>query len=466
MPNELWRLSAAQLVVGYQAGDFSPVEVLAACQARMAATQPAINAFVHVDHAGAQAAAQASAQRWARGEPLGSLDGVPVSLKDNLHAQGLPTSWGSLLTGGFVPAQDELPVARLRAAGAVILGKTNLPEFAMQGYTGNRRWGTTFNPWNTALTAGGSSGGAVAAVAAGCGPLAIGTDGGGSIRRPASHTGLVGFKPSEGCVPRAGGLPELFLGYEVVGPMARTVADVAAALQVLAPGLGALPTAPARARILFTPRFGDAPVDPAIARLTQQAAAQFAALGHHVEEADRFDLPNAVNAAWPTLSATGLAWMMAQAWRVPEFGLAEGQAPDTRLCTPAIQATLKTGQEAPAAAMFALMAAVHHTREQLAGLFARYDYILTPAAAALPWPGDDIYPPQIDGQDAGPRGHAVFTGLANAAGLPAIALPCGMAEGLPVGLQLIGKPQADAALLALAAQYEAAHPWTAHWPPL
>lgn len=466
MSTELWRLSAEQLARQYKTGDCSPVDVLAACMDRIAATQPHTHAFVHIDTAGALAAAQASALRWARGTPLGPLDGVSVSLKDNLHAQGLPTSWGSLLTGGFVPARDELPVARLRAAGAVILGKTNLPEFAMQGYTGNRRWGTTFNPWNTALTAGGSSGGAVAAVAAGCGPLAIGTDGGGSIRRPASHTGLVGFKPSEGLVPRADGLPELFLGYEVVGPMARSVADVAATMQVLAPGLGALPAAPARARILFTPRFGDAPVDPAIARLTQQAAAQFEALGHQVEEAPRFELPNAVNAAWPTLSATGLAWMMAQAWRVREFGLTEGQAANTSLCTPAIQATLKTGQEAPAAAMFTLMASVHHTREQLAELFTRYDCILTPAAAALPWPGDDIYPPLIDGQDAGPRGHAVFTGLANAAGLPAIALPCGMANGLPVGLQLIGKPQADAALLALAAQYEAAHPWAQHWPPL
>ncbi len=466
MSQELWRLSAAQLVSSYRAGDFSPVDVLAACQARIAATQPRTNAFVHVAHATALAAAQASAQRWARGTALGPLDGVPVSLKDNLHAQGLPTSWGSLLTGNFVPAQDELPVARLRAAGAVILGKTNLPEFAMQGYTGNRRWGTTFNPWNTALTAGGSSGGAVAAVAAGCGPLAIGTDGGGSIRRPASHTALVGFKPSEGCVPRGGGLPELFLGYEVVGPMARNVADVVTAMQVLAPGLGALPAAPALARILYTPRFGDAPVDPAIAQRTQEAAQHFAALGHQVEEATRFDLPNAVNAAWATLSATGLAWMMGQAWQVPEFGLAKGQPPDTTLCTPAIQATLKTGQAAPAAAMFTLMAAVHSARQQLAELFTRHDFILTPAAAALPWPGDEIYPPLIDGREAGPRGHAIFTGLANAAGLPAIALPCGMAGGLPVGLQLIGKPQADAALLALAAQYEAAHPWTQHWPPL
>jgi aspartyl-tRNA(Asn)/glutamyl-tRNA(Gln) amidotransferase subunit A len=184
-----------------------------------------------------------------------------------------------------------------------------------------------------------------------------------------------------------------------------------------------------------------------------------------VEEADRFDLPNAVNAAWPTLSATGLAWMMAQAWRVPEFGLAEGQAPDTRLCTPAIQATLKTGQEAPAAAMFALMAAVHHTREQLAGLFARYDFILTPAAAALPWPATEMFPAFIEGVAVSPRGHAVFTGLANAAGLPAVSLPCGQARGLPVGIQLIGRMGADAALLTLARNWEAAYPWAHAWPP-
>ena len=151
---------------------------------------------MHVDAAGARVAAQASSERWAGAQPLGALDGVPLTLKDNLHAAGMPSTWGSLLTGKFAPAADELPVTRLRAAGMVFMGKTNLPEFAMQGYTGNRRWGTTRNPWNTALTPGGSSAGSAAAVAAGMLPLALGSDGGGSVRVPAGLTGTFGIKPS------------------------------------------------------------------------------------------------------------------------------------------------------------------------------------------------------------------------------------------------------------------------------
>ncbi len=461
---ELWRLDAAALVAGYRTGAFTPAQATQACLDRIEQVQPRINAFVHVDAAGACTAALASQARWAAGQPLGPLDGVPLTLKDNLHAAGLPTSWGSLLLQDFVPDADEAPVARVRAAGAVILGKTNLPEFAMQGYTGNRRWGTTTNPWNTALTPGGSSGGAVAAVASGCGPLALATDGGGSIRRPASHTHLVGFKPSSGCVPRSGGLPELFLDHEVLGPIARTVGDIVATMQVLAPGFGSLPAVPARARILFVPRFGDAPVDPDIARLTREAADRLASLGHGVQEAEAFDVADAVNAAWPTLSATGLAWMMGQAWRFREFGLTPNASPDTHLCTEGIQATLAAGRAAPAADMFTLLTAVHAARVRLARIWAQHDFILTPAAAALPWPAQDIYPPLIDGRMAGPRGHAVFTGLANAAGLPAITLPCGFAQGLPVGLQLMASRGQDAALLALALQFEAAFPWAGHWP--
>ncbi len=464
----LWQLSAAQLTEGYRNRQFTPMEVLDACLSRIEAVQPSLNAFVHVDTEGAHSAARASHARWQRGEPVGALDGVPISLKDNLHARGLPTSWGSLLTGDFAPATDEFPVARLRAAGALFLGKTNLPEFAMQGYTDNRRWGATANPWNTALTPGGSSGGAVAALAAGCGPIAIGTDGGGSIRRPASHTQLVGFKPSEGCVPRGGGLPELFLDHEVVGPMARSVADIALAMQVMAPGFAspAAVSVQRPGRILFAPRFGDSPVDPDIARLTRDAARRLEALGHRIEEPSRFDLANEVNAAWPTLSASGLAWLMSRGSSVAEFSLAPGQQADSARCTEGIQATLLAGRATPATAVFDLLTAVQHVRAHVDALFEHHDFILTPAAAALPWPKQDAFPLLIDGQKAGPRGHAVFTGLANAAGLPAVALPCGAVRGLPVGLQLVGRRHADVQLLELAAQYEQAYPWAGGWPAL
>ena len=347
----LWRLSATQLADGYRSGAFTPVDALDACLEQVARCQPTLNAMVLVDSPGAHLAAEASRQRWARGEPLGPLDGIPISLKDNLHAAGWPTSWGSQLLKGFVAQQDELPVARLRAAGTVLFGKTNLPEFAMTGFTTNTVWGSTRNPWNPALTPGGSSGGAVAAVAAGCGPMAVATDGGGSIRRPASHCGLVGFKPSAGLVARSGGLPELFLDHEVVGAIARSVTDVRNLTAVLAgTGLELPPRQKAadKVRILFVPRFGMHPVDGDIAVRVRQAANHFAALGCQVEEAADFTLADRVNALWPSLSATALAWMLGDSQRCPELGLPAGTAPDTSTCGEVSQATLRAGQAATA----------------------------------------------------------------------------------------------------------------------
>ncbi|MBC7381033.1 MAG: amidase [Burkholderiaceae bacterium] len=465
--NELWRLNTAQLAAGFECGDFTPVEALQACIVQSQAWQPHTNAFVCMDLPGAQAAARASAARWAAATPLGPLDGMPVSLKDNLHAAGLPTTWGSRLLQGPPALHDELPVARLRAAGAVIFGKTNLPEFAMQGYTGNKVVGVTRNPWNTSLTPGGSSGGAAAAVATGCGPLALCTDGGGSTRRPASHCGVVGFKPSGGVVARRGGLPEIFLDYEVVGAMGRTVHDAAllvhgAAMRSMPELTGVVGTR--KARVLFVPRFGASPVDTDIASLTARAAARFSALGHEVKEAPAFTLADEVNDLWPTLSQAGLAWMLSRAASFAEFGLATGQRVDLSLCGEAAQAAFHAGMQAHATTLFDVFAAVHAMRSQLANLFEGHDFILTPAAAALPWPAHETHPGVIDGQAVGPRGHGVFTAIANAAGLPGIALPCGNARGLPVGLQLMARAGADAALLALAREYEAAHPWQDQWP--
>lgn len=461
---ELWRLSAAELAHGYRSGAFTPVEALEACLARVDAWQPHVNAFVLQDRAGARRAAAASRLRWASGKPLSPLDGVPVSLKDNLHAAGWPTSWGSRLLQGFVAHRDELPVARLRAAGVVLFGKTNLPEFAMQGTTHNLAHGTTRNPWNVELTPGGSSGGAVAAVASGCGPLALATDGGGSIRRPASLTGLVGFKPSPGLVPREHGLPDIFLDFEVAGAIGRTVGDVAALTSVLAGGLADATACPAR--ILYVPRVASHPVDPGISGQVRQAATRFQAMGHALEEAAAFDLAEKVTALWPTLSAAGLAWLLGEASSHAEFQLGPDQLPDITLSTDASQAVLRDGLALEGAAVFELFAAVQALKLDLQKLFGKHDFILTPATAAPPWPAKDTHPALIDGQAVRPRGHAVFTAFANAAGLPAIALPCGFVQGLPTGFQLVGKPGADAQLLSLARAYETAHPWASAWPEL
>jgi aspartyl-tRNA(Asn)/glutamyl-tRNA(Gln) amidotransferase subunit A len=448
-----WQLTATQLAAGFRDAAFTPTQALEACLARSAEVNPRLNALIALDAEGATHAAEQSSARWRAGCALGALDGVPVTIKDNLHVRGLPTHWGSRALAGLVAERDELPVAKLRDAGAVIFGKTNVPEFTMQGYTGNPVFGATGNPWNPALTPGGSSGGAVALVAAGGCPIALGTDGGGSIRRPASHTNLVGLKPSRGRVPRAGGLPPVFLDFEVAGPLARCVDDVAAVLQVI--GCGAVPaSAAAPARILYIPHFGDHPVDPAIAALTGVAARQLAALGHEVTTADRFDTAEPVNQRWPLLSQVGLAWLVAH----PQ-ALSATRPFDPASFGPAMQANAAAGGDASALALFDLLFEVERLRAELARLFERYDFLLTPAAAALPWPAGETHPTRIGGREVGPRGHAVFAGFVNAAGLPAIALPCGFAQGLPVGLQLVAREGGDDALLALARAFERAHPW-------
>lgn len=465
---ELWRLSATELAAGFRALHFTPAMALEQVAARIAAHNPVLNAIVTHDAAGAQAAAHASTLRHAAGKPFGGLDGVPLTVKDNIAVAAMRTTWGSRLFADHIPAVDELPVARLRAAGALILGKTNTPEFAMQGHTDNPLFGPTRNPWNTALTPGGSSGGAAAAVAAGFGPLALCSDGGGSIRRPASHTGLVGFKPSRGRVPRSAGLPAIFLDYEVAGPIARTVDDAVLMLAAIsapdardAQSLSfaqlpfKVPQALPRLRILHIPTLGDAPVDPHIAASVALAAEHLRQLGHVVETATRFDAADPVTAHWMQLSQVGLAHMLRQ-------------HPDWRdLLTPAAIANAEAGMAMPATTLFELLSQVDALRAALGRVFADHDLLLTPTAAALPWPIGVAHPSHIAGREVGPRGHAVFTGFVNAAGLPAVSVPCTPApDGMPIGIQLVGRFGEDGLLCAIAREYEGAYPWRTRWPHL
>ena len=460
----LWQWPATALAQAYRSGTLNPVEVLRACLARIDQVQPTLNAFV-ARRDGVWAEAHASAERHRAGQPLSPLDGVPVSVKDNLCVADAPTTWGSPALRAHPPAaHDEWPVARLRASGALMVGKTNVPEFTLEGYTDNPVFGPTRNPWNPDLTPGGSSGGAVASVAAGCTPLALGTDGGGSIRRPASHCGLVGFKPSIGAIARGDGLPGLLLDFEVVGPMARTVTDVRLMFEVLrGPDTrdraslacaAAAPAAPAgHLRIRYVPTLADAPVDPHIARACEAAALGLRALGHTVTVGP-LDLDiAAITAQWPQVGQIGLAALFDQQpeWRA--------------LASAKYQAMAEQGAALGAPALWRLLETVERLRRDCAALFEQVDVIAMPSAAALPWPAQEAFPPTIHGQAVGPRGHAVFTGWVNAAGLPAVSVPTApSSDGLPIGLQLIGAYGADDTVLALAQTYESHSSWSNRWP--
>ena len=463
----LWQLSAVELQRRYGDCSLTPLAVAQACLARLEAVNPQLNAVIARRDAAFLAEAAASTERHARGQPLSALDGIPLTVKDSLFTSDLPTTWGSPGLAQHQSEHDEFAVGRARAAGALIVGKTNVPEFALEGYTDNPIFGVTRNPWNLALTPGGSSGGAVAAVAAGIGPLAIGQDGGGSIRRPASHTGLVGLKPSLSAVPREHVLPSLLLDFEVIGPLARTVADARLLFDVMrgpAPvdrsSLAAAQAATRRRtggplRILYVERFGSAPLDPQIADSVGSAVAQLAALGHHVEHGPLpLDL-DFFSTAWPQVGQIGLARMF------------EAQPQWAAHASPKYLAMADLGRQLPAARLWQILERVAQLRRESAALFDTLDVIVLPAAAALPWPAVQAFPTHIDGQEVGPRGHAVYTGWVNAAGLPALALPCEPSrEGLPIGLQLIGAYGSDDSLLDLGAAFEAAQPWSHRWPAL
>lgn len=503
-PSAPWQLSALALNMRFADGRCTPGRALDSILARLDHVNPILNAVIATDRDAAQAAARESDARWRTGRPLSPLDGVAFTVKDNIPVRGLPCRWGSRLYEHFVPDADELPVARLREAGMILIGKTNVPEFTLHGYTANPMLGITRNPWDTALTPGGSSGGAVAAVAAGIAPVALATDGGGSIRRPCGFTGLWGFKPGLGTVPRVHGLPTLLPGMEVIGPIARTAADVAAVLALIAApdardpdcdrqpdgvrpdplatdfltisAIGSLAGAtPHTARTALTRDGCDAgtgavrilyvrdqggrwPVDPEALAASDAAADVLRRAGHAVETGPLPDIVSRFNdTAWPVISQAGLTAMLSE----------RKIAPGT--LSPAIAAMWQAGLGMRATALFDAQAIVREMKAALRPVFRRCDFILTPTSAAMPWPADASHPERIAGQDVGPRGHAVFTAFVNAAGLTAIAMPAvalPSASELPAGVQLIGPHASEARLCALAEEYERTGAMRHRWPAL
>ena len=448
MSTPWWQLDACALGAAYRDGAATPLQVLESQLQRLETVQAKVNAMAWVDADGARRAAEASTARWHAGQPLSALDGIPLTVKDNIPVAGLPCRWGSLLYKDHVPERDESPVARLHAAGAVFLGKTTVPEFTLQGYTNSPLTGLTRNPWDLALTPGGSSGGAVAALAAGVGALALGTDGGGTIRRPAGHTGLYGFKPGWNCVPRKNGLPEVLPEMEVIGPIARSARDLQLTMTIIggeAPGAwGSLEQAVPPQRIAYWRNIAGSPVNAQVLAVCDAAAQRLREQGHQVDVAAApADIQVFNQQAWPVISTTGLAHVL------------RDQPDAAQQLSPALAEMLMRGRAWHATDLFEAQALVRRLRHALADVFLQHDLVLTPCSAALPWPAADPCPAEIAGQAVDGRGHAVFTAFANATGLPALALPAGRVGRLPVGVQLVGPMGSDTRLLALAQQWDA-----------
>lgn len=448
----LFRLPVACLAVMLREGNCTSRGLLEHYVNRIEGLNSKINAFVYLDPTAIAAANESDARFKAR-RPRSLLEGIPVGIKDNLLLRNCPAVWGSALYADHVPDHDELPVARLRQAGAVLLGKTNVPELALRGYTDNAVYGVTRNPWDVSRTPGGSSGGAVASVAAGLAPLALATDGGGSIRRPAAHTGLVGLKPTIGRIRRGHGFLPLMSDCEVVGPIARNVADARLMFDCLAQPVHTEHKRPQRARILYVERIGDAPVDQEILQSCREATARLACLGHTVTTGELPFLIESAMCAWHSITNAGLSLL---AKREPRFF-------DT--VSPGLIEQAKAGQKISGPEYAELMQTLFDFRTLVAQAFDGIDMIMTPATAAQPWPAAQAYPPVIAGQQVGARGHAIFTGWVNACGNPAIAVPSDPdSQRMPIGFQLVGAWNADEFLLDIAQEFEAAQPWAQHWP--
>ena len=408
-----------------------------------------------MDEAGALAAADEADAVARRGEG-GPLLGVPFLVKDNLWIQGLRSTQGSRLFADFVAPADAIAVERMRQAGAVPLGITACSEFACKGTTDTPLHGVTRNPWDLARTPGGSSGGAAAAVAAGLAPVAITTDGGGSTRRPAAHTGLVGMKPSQGRVPHAGGFAEPVFGNGVVGQLARRVADVALVLSVLsgadARDWYAVPLPPpdpaavdlGGLRVAFSPRLGlDVAVDEEVAQAVARTVERLRAAGLAIETADPAWPEGAGERGLAPLQEAGLAALYGERFRR-----------DPGLFDPEIGRQIERGLGLDGVAVGRALLFREAAAQALAAFFGRYDLLLSPTVPCVPWPADRLGPERIGGRPADARGHAVFTPLMNHAGVPACSVPCGLVQGLPVGLQVVGPRFADDRVLAAAALAE------------
>jgi amidase len=451
---------ATELATMLRARELSARELLEAHLDRIARLDPGVNAIVTLDAEGARAAAAAADAALAAGEPVGPLHGLPVAHKDTHATGGMRTTWGSPLHADTVPLRDELIVARYKAAGAVRVGKTNVPEFAAGSHTFNTVFGASHNPYRHGLSVGGSSGGAAASLAAGFVPLADGSDMGGSLRNPAAFCNVVGLRPTPGRVPTwpaALGWSQL----SVQGPMGRTVADVALQLSVVAGAdprvpislsddpagfATALPERVDGLRVAWAPDLGgQVTVDPAITSVLSSSTAVFEGLGATVEE------------ACPDLSGADDVFGTLRAWIFDTtYSELARRHPDN--VKESIRWNAELGAKLTGADL--ARAEIAHTKlyERMVAFFERYDVLLAPTTQVLPFPVELEFPTEIGGvpQENYLEWMRSCT-VISATGCPALSVPGGFTpDGLPVGLQIIGAPRADRRVLEVGHAFEQA----------
>jgi len=452
-----------------RAGQVSAVEVLEECLGRIEAANPKLNAFVHLDPEGARRAATAVDAAVKAGRDPGPLAGVPFGVKDLENCAGMPTSHGSLLFKGRAPvAEDSVHVARLRAAGAVPVGKTAAPEFGADCYTSTRAWGTTRNPWNLDLTPGGSSGGSAAAVAAGLVPFCTASDGGGSTRIPAAFSGLVGHKASYGRIPHpeAGGSETTALGAVVT-----SVADAARHLDVTAGpddrDRTSLPTPGfsyeqiieeldvAGLRAAWSSDLGFAPCEPEVSGPAEAAARELMAVAGLREVGVEIRLTDPVR-VWLASGAVDI-WMDVEPGMYPERADEFDRT---------VRYDLDHSYERTAPRIGRTMKRRAHLAKEVAAIFDQVDVLLTPTTAVPPFPAEGLMPRVINGVEVATLAMAVpFTMLANLCWNPATSVPAGTtSDGLPVGLQIMTRRHRDDVALRLARLFEQARPWPRHAP--
>ncbi|MBX9944265.1 MAG: amidase [Reyranella sp.] len=471
---DLTRLPAAVLREQIAARKVSPVELMEAVLARADRLQPILNCFITLVPELALEAARRAEQAVMAGDPLGLLHGIPFAAKDLVNTAGVRTTFGSLLHEHNVPTEDAVAAARVKAAGAILFGKTTTPEFGHKALTDAPLFGRTRNAFSAARTSGGSSGGAAVAVAAGIGPIGIATDGGGSTRIPAAANGVVGLKQSNGVIPHSQ-VADLFGNYTYVTPMTRTVMDTALMLQAMAGphpsdpwSIGIAPQdylAAARAegdlagrRVLYSATLGNTAVSADVRDAFERALGRLRELGAELVELDEA-LPD-MEPVWKITNHT--TWKA----RFDDMIRRDGNRMTPSLVRQVAMAADWSGADYQRA---------QFQRSDLFRMvqrwFERADYLVTPTISrtALPIEQDLFDPIEIDGAVAGElrRNWFPYTMPFNITGHPAITVGCGFGgDGLPVGLQIVGRFRDEASILRAAALYEASEDWLSRWPDL